>query len=330
MRALATAALAALSLAYTGTAPLRAQSDLCPRDTIEMVVALAPGTGIDVATRTLAEKMSRILGRTIVVLNLPGADGEIGARYVHRASPDGCVLGSLPSGALVAVTLTKTLRKQELPYDPLTGFTPIGKTFGFAFVIGVGRKFSNPTAESVAVYAKANPGMLKLSVSVPPHDLAIGLFRRHFGITVISVPYRRGDVTAVPDILSGVLDGGVMTVNAALPHIETGAFQPLGVFAAARHPHLPHVPTFAELGMNESSVVVPVQGLFGPPGLPAPMVARLNAALKEALADTEVAALLLRQGATPDPSSPQALADGISAQLRGWKQLLEEKVIEIK
>lgn len=308
------------------TYPLLADT-LCPSNTIKMVVQFGPGASIDVATRAVAASMEKRLGQQIVVVNMPGANGQIAAQHVHDAAADFCTLGSFSSAPFAMLPAEKKSKGELPPYDSLSGFSPIGRTFETTFVLAVNNQFPARSMGELAAYSKLHPNKVNIGVSYPLADVTLNLLRSRFGIEISSIPYRKGDVTSLPDLTADRVQGAIMTLGVALPRIESGQLRPLFVIAKARHPSLSEVPTADELGVTELDSVRTWLGMLGPRGLPTEKVESFNKALVATLAEPEIVGALQKLGMKPDPSSPGELHNQIKKQVPAWEDLVKRKIV---
>lgn len=311
------------------TCPLLADK-LCPGNTIKMVVQFGAGASIDVATRAVAASMEKRIGQQVVVVNMPGAGGQIAAQYVHDAMPDFCTVGSFSSAPFSMLPAQEKSKGKVPPYDSLSGFSPIGRTFETTFVLAVNKQFPARSMREFIAYAKLHPLKVNVGASYQLADVTLELLQSHFGIKVSPIPYRKGDVTSLPDLETDRIQAAVMTLGAALPRIENEQLYPLFVIAQRRHRSLPEVPTVDELGITELDGVRTWLGMMGPAGLPAGKVERFNQALAATLAEPEIVAALQKLGMKPDPSSPGELYAQIKRQIPAWEDLAERNIVKFQ
>lgn len=309
--------------------PLLADT-LCPGNTIKMVVQFGAGASIDVATRAVAASMEKRIGQQIIVVNMPGANGQIAAQYVHDAASDFCTLGSFSSAPFAMLPAEKKSKGEDLPYDSVSGFSQIGRTFETTFVLVVNKQFSARSMDAFVPHAKKHPLEVKIGVSYPLADVTLELLHSHFGIKVSPIPYRKGDVSSLPDLTADRIQGAILTLGAALPRIEAGELHPLFVIAKTRHPHLPEVLTADELGITELDGVRTWLGMLGPRGLPAEKIEIFNKALGATLAEPEIVAALERLGMKPDPSSSRELHEQIKKQVPAWEDLVKRNIVKFQ
>ena len=302
---------ASLSLAAAAAAPALAQRKW-PQQPPKFIVPFPAGGAIDTISRTVAQQMGRELGQSVVVENRAGAAGNIGAAAVARAQPDGYTL-------LVGTSATHGANPALFAkpgYDALADFEPIA-LFGLVpnLLVVNAQKGPRDVADLVA-RAKAAPGKLTYASAGNGTSLHLAgvMFERAAGVQLVHVPYKGGAPASV-DLMGGVVDMMFDTVAVSLPLVQSGKTRALAVASAERHPALPDVPTFTELGFKgvESGTWA---GLFAPKGTPADVVAELRRASDAALADAAVKASLRGTGFQSLPRSGPAFRDFVQEEIR--------------
>jgi len=282
----------ALTFVIVGNAALAQDYPTRP---ITAIIPFAGGSASDVVSRILFDKMSKSLGRPIVVENRPGAGGNIGTADVARAAPDGYTILGGGSGPVAAnVTLYKSL-----DYDPAKDFETISPFAAFTIVVAASSKLPVNSLQELIDYAKAHPGQLNYgSVGIgSSQHLAGEYFSQLTGVTITHVPYKNiGQY--VPDLMSGQVPLGFQWYPNVSAALQAKGAKALAVAGANRLDILPDTPTTKEAGLPQY-VVSGWFALLVPKGTPAPIVARLNAEVKAALADPQVRAKFAQQGAEP-------------------------------
>lgn len=299
-------------------APALPLSALAQDGPVTLVVPFTPGTGMDILARLFAPHLQAALHQPVVVDNRPGASGNIGTQAVARAAPDGRTLLVQANTFVTNVPLFT-----PAPYDALAGFTPIILLTEGDLVLCVHPDVPARTARELAELGRrqsldyASPG-----IGTPQH-LAMALFAQEAGIAPNHVPYR-GSAPAVQDLLGQRVHAMVMPITTAVPLAQQGRLRMLAV--SQRAALAPGVPSFAEAGFPGVRVGLwyPV---LGPPGMAAPLVARLNALLNAWLRAPETAERLRAQGMSPVGGSPEALAQRIAADLARWTRVIREAKI---
>jgi tripartite-type tricarboxylate transporter receptor subunit TctC len=276
--------------ALTGGA---ARADDYPSRAITAVIPFAAGSASDVVSRILFDRMSKSLGQPIIVENRPGAGGNNGSAYVAKEKPDGYTLLGGGSGPVAAnVTLYK-----HLDYDPVRDFETISPFAAFTIVVAVTDKLPINSLQELIAYAKAHPGELNYgSVGIgSSQHLAGEFFGQLTGTKLTHVPYKNiGQYQ--PDLMSGVVQLGFQWYPNVSSAIQAKGAKALAIAGANRLDILPDTPTTKEAGLPDY-VESGWFSLLAPKGTPAPIIVKLNAALKEAVADPGVRARFAQQGA---------------------------------
>lgn len=306
-------AIAALAIAPA------AQAQDFPNRTIKFVVAFPAGGPTDFVARVVADKMKEITGQTVIIENKPGANGAVGAEAVANAEPDGYTLFFTTVGA---VAVTPHMRTGKGGYDPITSFAPVTLAVRNTTVLVVRADSPIKSAQELAAMAKEKPDTVPFAstgVGSMPH-LALELYQAAARVKFLHVPYR-GAAPAVTDLLGGQVQGLFADVPVLLPQIQGGKLKPLAAASDKRNPALPDVPTLAELGMPNTSADN-WYGVLAPAKTPAPVVAKLNAVIGQALRDPATAKKLTDSGAIPAPTTPQEFGAYIKEELDRWGKIV--------
>ncbi|HYZ43276.1 MAG TPA: tripartite tricarboxylate transporter substrate-binding protein [Xanthobacteraceae bacterium] len=293
-----------------------------PTRPITVVVPFAAGGPTDVLTRILGQHMSLTLGQQIVVENVTGGGGSIGAARVAKATPDGytMVMGNLGTHA-AAVGLYK-----NLSYNPRVDFEPVMLVASTPMVLVVRKTLATDTLKDFTAYAAAHPHELTFgsagtgSIS----HLTYLLYTKLTKTQIQHVPYR-GLSQSVNDLLSGQIDLMFDQVVSATPHILAGTVKPIAVTAPKRAAAIPDVPSSVEAGLPELQTIA-WTALFFPKGTPQPIVERVNSALDKAMRDESVAKRLAELGAdlpADAERSPQALGKLVGDEIDKWVPLIQ-------
>jgi putative tricarboxylic transport membrane protein len=293
-----------------------------PTRPITVVVPFAAGGPTDVLTRILGQHMSHTLGQQIVVENVTGGGGSIGAARVAKAAPDGytMVMGNLGTHA-AAVGLYK-----NLSYNPRVDFEPVMLVASTPMVLVVRKTLATDTLKDFTAYAVAHPHELTFgsagtgSIS----HLTYLLYTKLTKTQIQHVPYR-GLSQSVNDLLSGQIDLMFDQVVSATPHILAGAVKPIAVTAPKRAATIPDVPSSVEAGLPELQTIA-WTALFFPKGTPQPIVERINSALDKAMRDESVAKRLAELGAdlpADAERTPQALGKLVRDEIDKWVPLIQ-------
>jgi tripartite-type tricarboxylate transporter receptor subunit TctC len=313
----AAAVLAAITL------PAAAQD--YPSSPITLVVPFAAGGSTDVVARLIAERMSEDLGQQIVVSNVAGAGGSLGAGEVADAEPDGYTILM----ATVATHALNPLMLTQAPYDPEADFAPISLLVVVPNVLLVNPDFPVETVQELIDKLKAEPDTINYASSGngTPLHLSGELFNSMAGTTMLHVPYQ-GSGPALTDVVGGQVPVMFDNLPSASSHIEAGTLRALAVTTVERAPSFPDIPTMAEAGLPGYETYT-WNALFAPAGTPPEIVDRLNAAALVALADPDVAARLATFSASVVGSSPEELAAHVSAEIAKWTPVVEEAGVRL-
>jgi tripartite-type tricarboxylate transporter receptor subunit TctC len=289
-----------------------------PAGTVRIVVPYNPGGITDILARALAQPMTVLLGNTVVVENRAGANGSIGTTVVARAAPDGLTL-------LLGVTDTHAVNPaamRNLPYDAVRDFEPVTLITHVPLALAVG-----PTQRDVqdlrafVAAARAKPGALShASWGVgSTSQLAMLRIAETAGIELLHVPYT-GAAPAAQALAAGQVDSMVLPVGAAEALGRDGVVRVLATLSPQRLALLPDVPTLQEQGVELAIGIF--QALFAPARTPAPIVARLNQAVTQAMQAPAMLEVLRGQAALPEPTTPQGLAALVREEQEAWGRVV--------
>jgi len=293
-----------------------------PTKPIRMVVPFAPGGGTDTQARAIAQRLSQTLGQTVVVDNRPGAGGSIGAEIVVRAEPDGYTL-IMVSGSYGANAALYKLR-----YDPIADIRPIALIGTTGLVLSVHPSVPAKSVKEFIAYAKANPGKLNFGSAGTGGlgHLAGEVFKLETKVNFVHVPYK-GSGPTMTALLSGEIQLSFSSMVPSIPHVKAGRLRALGVTTAQRAPALPDVPAIAETVPGYE--VTHWYGMWGPKGLPEPIVARWNRDVAKVLQLEDVKKRLASEGMVPGGGSPESFAKFLRQQIEKWRRVVKEANIKI-
>src|SRR6266581_1368847 len=289
-----------------------------PSKPIRIVVPFAAGGTADAITRIIAQPLSETLGQPVVADNRPGAEGAIAGEVVAKSAADGHALLWGGNTNMLGVPI---LRKNP-PYDPLADFTPITPLVKFAFFLVVHPSVSAKTPSELIEYARANPGRLNYASGNVNGILAAAQLMSLTGVKMVHVPYK-GDPSAIPDLLEARVHLMFGTGGITVPLVKEGRLRALATLLPVRSSLLPDVPTTADAGMPQLSVVV-WGGLFGPAKMPRDIVDRLSREVNAILQRPAVREQLERQGGEPSGSTPAEFAAFLKQQLADWGKAARE------
>jgi len=313
---LAAAAAAAPALAR----PAIAQA-AWPSRPIKVVVPFLAGSGTDVTSRLIAERLSEYLGTSFVIENKPGAGGNLGTDAVLKADPDGYTLSYTASGPLA---INKTLFNR-LPYDPEKDVEPITRVAILSNIVVINPKTIpvNNVREFIA-YLKERPGEVNYSSigNGSSQHLAAVQFELATGTRMKHVPYR-GTHPIIVDLISGQVPVAFQNVTSILAPLATGQIKPLAVTARQRSSLLPEVPTLEQEGLKDFDSYAWF-ALVAPKGTPEAIVERLNKETVRALADPALRKRMIEIGADPAPTTRAELKTLIADEVVKWRKVIEE------
>ena len=308
----------ALIVAIAAPAPAIAQD--YPSRPITLIVPYAAGGGNDVMARTVADKMGKSLGQQVVVDNRPGAGGNIATRQAAKAAADGYTLVIGGTGTLA---VNPTLYSNA-GYDPRKDFAPVGLIGASALVVLVHPSLPVNSIRDLIALAKKEPGKLNYASAGVGSGIHLGwiLFELMAKLELTHVPYR-GTGPALTDLLGGHVAMYMSSLPSAIGIVREGKVRALAVTGAKRSDAFPELPTVAEAGIPGFEVVLKY-GIVAPAGTPRPIIAQLNAALREALAAPDTVARMLKDGTEPLPSTPEEYAADIDREETKWSAVVKK------
>jgi tripartite-type tricarboxylate transporter receptor subunit TctC len=294
-----------------------------PDKPIRLVVPYAPGGTTDIMARTLQEPLSKILGQTVIVDNKAGAAGAIGTAQVAHAAPDGYTLIFGNNGPSAIVPLIQ----KDVGYDPIKDFAPVSLVSIAPMTLVVHPTVPANTVKELIAYANAQPNGVEYATAGAGSlgHLATELFGKEAGVKLVHVPYK-GQGPSTMAVLNGevkmLLTTSSDTQDAA---VRAGKLRLLGVSTAKPSPLMPGAPTINQsLPGYEVSVWF---GILAPAGTAAPVIAKLNAAIRQVLADPELQKKFVGFGCVATASTPQEFASMIGAEVPKWKSVVETQKI---
>lgn len=313
------ATLSAMSLG----SPVQAQS--FPDRTITLVVPFAAGGSTDVVARIIAQKMSEDLGQQIVVQNVAGAGGNLGASNVARADPDGYTILM----ATVATHALNPLILKTKPYDPEKDFAPISLLVIVPNVLVVNPELPAKSVQELLALLKASPDQYSYASSGngTPLHLSGELFKTMAGVQMQHIPYK-GSGPALNDVIGNQVPIMFDNLPSSSSHIKAGTLRALAVTTAERAPSFPDVPTIAESGIPGYETYT-WNALFAPANTPQPVIARLNESANKALADPAVQKRMEEFSARIVGSTPEELGAHVKAELAKWTPVVRDANVQM-
>jgi tripartite-type tricarboxylate transporter receptor subunit TctC len=293
-----------------------------PTRPVHLVVGFPPGQNADIGARLIGDFLSQKLGQTFVIDNKPGAASTIGTEFVVHAPPDGYTLLWVVTSNYINATLYK-----KLPYDFVRDIAPIACSTITPLVMEVTPSLPVKTVPEFIEYAKANPGKLNMAsggIGNSTH-LAGELFKMMTGVNLLHVPYR-GSTPAITDLMAGQVQVMFDLMGSSISQIRNGKLRPLAVTTEQPVEALPGVPTLASfLPGYEASAA---GGIGAPKGTPPEIIAKLNAAIEEALQDAKIKSRYDSLGSTPLLCSPEQFRAHIARETEKWAKVIKFAGIE--
>jgi tripartite-type tricarboxylate transporter receptor subunit TctC len=304
-----------------------AWSQSWPTRSITLVVPFPAGSATDTIGRLIADRLSKRLGRSVVVDNRVGGASLLGTAAVARAEPDGYTLLFGTNSALVILPLTQ---RASMTFDPVRDLNPIGIVAALPNILIVSPKLPVSSVRELIQHAKANPGKLSFasSGSGTITHLIGELFKSRTGIDAIHVPYRAG-VQAAPDLMEGRMDYLFDNILWSLPMIREGKLKGLGITKLTRSPLAPDMPTIAEAGVPGFEGFSWV-AMLAPANTPSAVTDRLSSELSTIVADPHVVAELAKFGAEAASPSPDGMRKVILEDTARWGAIIRDANIKVQ
>ena len=301
-----------------------AHAQAYPAKPIRLIVPFPAGGATDLFARSLSQKLGERLGQSVVVDNKPGAGGTLGSDLAAKAVADGYTL-------LLSTTSTHSIGPNlnpKIPYDAMRDFTPIGQVGNAPSIMLVPNSSPAKTVQEWIALARQKPGQLNYASSGNGTivQLTAELFKSQANLFVVHIPYK-GTALAIPDLVSGKVDVLFDSLPTGLPHVRDGRLRALGVTSIKRTPLAPDLPPISDVLPGYESTTW--FGLFGPKGLPADVVARVNTAANQVLKDPEVIDKLTRLGIEPVGGTPAQFTAMLTTELAKWKKIINERKITL-
>ena len=312
-----------LSLAAAAGTPQRAEAQSAdyPNRPVSFIVPFAPGGVTSLFARILGQKLEQRLGKPFVVENRPGGGGITAAAAVANATPDGYTI-MMASSTVLAINVTV---RKSLPYDPRTALTPIALLARVPFVLVVNPALPIQSVADLVKLAKEKPGQLAFGTPGPGtfHHLNAEMFKSIFGLDLVHVPYK-GSAPALNDLVGGHIQMMFCDVPPAMSLIQAGKIRALGVTTAERVPAVADIPPLAEVGVpgydTASWHTVTTTG-----NVPAPIVDKLYANIRDIMSDASVTEALVKDGAIPQVSPPPKELKGfVESEIVRWGKVIDQ------
>ncbi len=303
---------------------MASQAQVWPGQTIKIIVPFTPGTGMDTIARTVSPRLSERLGQPVVVQNVPGASGNIGADNVAKAPADGYTLLMGANTMLMASQLYK-----NVPFNPVDDFSSVSMAAYGTLMLVANPKTGIKSMPELIAQAKAKPGFITYgSPGIgTPHHMAMELFKSETQLFMLHVPYK-GTAGYVQDLLAGELMVGFLPVHVAQGFVSSGKLTALAVGGTKRHPIAPSVATIQEMGVKGVNVDM-WYAFFAPGKTPTSVVNRLNTEIATIMNLPEVRTVLSRAGLDAASSTPNELATVVGKDYQRWGAVIKRNAITV-
>ncbi len=319
IQSLLAAALLTATLVQAQTAAPASASTAYPGRPIRIIVPFTPGGSTDILARAIGQELSKAWGQPVVIDNVSGAGGSVGADKAAKAAPDGY---TLLMGHIGTLAVNPSLYP-ALPYDPVTSFAPVAWVARVPNVLVVHPSIKATSVKELVALAKARPGQLNYGSggNGSAANLATEYFKLQTGTSLLHIPYR-GTGPAVADLLGGQIQVLFTGAPAVLGQIKSGQLRALAVSSPRRLATLPDLPTVAEAGYKDFEADQ-WYGIVAPAGTPRDIVSKLNAQINQSLSSNELKTRLANEGAIATPTTPEAFGQLIVREIARWRPVIQ-------
>ncbi|HEY8070154.1 MAG TPA: tripartite tricarboxylate transporter substrate binding protein [Burkholderiales bacterium] len=287
-----------------------------PNKPVRVVVPFPAGSATDTITRILGQSVSAAIGQPMLVDNKVGADGAIAGAEVAKAAPDGYTLLMATNSPMAVVPAMKKVA----PYDPVADFTPITDIGRYTFFLYVNAELPIRSFRELVAYAKANPGKLNYATGNTTGIVSFAQMNSLAGIDMTHVPYK-GEPQGIGDLVGGRVQLMWATPTTGLAHVKDGKLRAVATNLKTHSSLLPEVPTMAEVGVPQYSVVS-WAALYGPAKMPREIVTRLNKEFADAMKRPDVIAAMEKQAFQMNPTSSEELGAFTKSQMEAYRTIL--------
>lgn len=307
----------ALLVALAVSLPAAAQN--FPSKPIKLICPFPPAGSVDIASRAIANELTKTLGQAVTVENRPGAGGNLGGEAAARSAPDGYTLFMSTSG----IQAINPALYAKMTYDPNKELASVAPLVSLSNVLVLHPSLKANSVKEVIAMAKAQPGKIPYASSGNGTSIhmSAAMFTQMTGIDMIHIPYK-GSGPAVTDLLAGQVSMMFDNIPSALPHIRSGKLKALATTGAKRDPALPDLPTIAEAGVAgyESGVWF---GIMVPAGTPKDIIARLNAETVKGAKSPDFVKRMTDLGYNIIPGTPEQMAEMIKVEITRWTPIVK-------
>ena len=289
-----------------------------PSKPIRLIVPFTPGGSTDILARSIGQELTKAWGQSVIVDNVPGAGGSIGADKAAKAPADGY---TLLMGHIGTLAVNPSLYP-KLPYNPLKDFAPVAWVARVPNILVVNPAVPVKSVQDLVAYAKSKPGQMSYGSggNGSAANLATEYFKMQTGTTIVHIPYR-GTAPAVTDLIGGQIQLVFTGAPAVLGHIKSGQLHALAVSSPKRLEAMPELPTVAESGYKNFEADQ-WYGVVAPAGTPKDIVQKLNLQINLALNSPELKKRLSAEGAIATPESPEAFGQLIANEIARWQPVI--------
>jgi tripartite-type tricarboxylate transporter receptor subunit TctC len=309
---------ASLFVAMVSMTPTAMAQTPYPSKPIRLIVPFTPGGSTDILARSIGQELTKAWGQSVIIDNVPGAGGSIGADKVAKAPADGY---TLLMGHIGTLAVNPSLYP-KLPYNPVKDFAPVAWVARVPNILVVNSAVPVKSVQDLVAYAKSKPGQLSYGSggNGSAANLATEYFKMQTGTAIVHIPYR-GTAPAVTDLIGGQIQLVFTGAPAVLGHIKSGQLHALAVSSPKRLDAMPDLPTVAESGYKNFEADQ-WYGVVAPAGTPKDIVQKLNAQINVALNSPELKKRLSAEGAIATPESPEAFGKLIANEIARWQPVI--------
>ena len=313
----------AAAIAFSSNVGAATPAEAFPQKPVRFIVPFVPGAGTDITTRALSAKLSQMWGQQVVADNRSGAGGAIAAEITARADPDGYTICLISAGHSVL-----SASGNPIPYDLEKDLQAIAQVTSLFYVLTVHPSLPAKSVAELIAYARANPGKLNQGSSGTGalQHLSGEMMAYKAGVKFTHIPYK-GGAAALAATLGGEVDMSFTTLLSARPHMQSNRLRILGITAGKRSPAAPELPTIAEGGVPGFEANQ-WYGVITSAKVPKDIVNKLSLALNAAVNAPDVAERLMKDGSTPNGTTPAQFQAHIKSEIAKWRELI--KVAGIK
>ena len=300
----------------------QAQAQTYPTKPIRLIVPFTPGGSTDILARSIGQKLTEAWGQPVIVDNVPGAGGSIGADKAAKAPADGY---TLLMGHIGTLAVNPSIYP-NLSYDPIKSFAPVAWVARVPNVLVVNPSVKATTTAELIALARANPGKINFGSggNGSAAHIATEYLKLKTQTQIVHVPYR-GTAPAVTDVVAGQIQMVLTGAPAVIQFVKSGQLRAIAVASDKRLEALPDLPTIAESGLKELAGFEADQwyGVVAPAGTPAAIIAKLNAQINASLASAELKTRLQSEGAVATPTTPEAFGQLIKGEIERWRPVVK-------